>query len=36
MMKNKTKYLLNVDGKKYKAKNFIGLILKFIARKHEK
>ncbi len=35
-MKNKTKYLLNVDGKKYKAKTFIGIILKFISGKHEK
>lgn len=31
-MKNKSKYLLNVDGKRYRANTFIGLIWKFLTK----
>lgn len=32
-MKPKTKYLLNVNGKRYRANTFIGLTWKFILNK---
>lgn len=36
-MKTKTKYLLNIEGKKkYKANSFLGLLLNVIKGNHEK
>lgn len=36
MKSNKSKYLLNVEGRKYKAGNFLTLIFKVITKKSEK
>lgn len=36
MKSNKSKYLLNVEGRKYKASNFFALIFKVITKKSEK
>lgn len=35
MNKNKAKYLLNAEGKKYRANNLISLICKVLLNKHE-